>query len=244
MKTMIQAHRGASVFHPENTLEAFSLAVEQGADGIELDVQLSKDGEIVVAHDSRLERVSNGTGFIKDRTLEELKALNFDRSYFCNKTYRIPLLSEVFSLLKPTGLTVNIELKTTEHLYPKLPEKLLALAKEYAMEERVVYSSFNHYSLKQIKSLDPKAKIGVLYELGMVDPWVYANHLGADAIHPNYCVIAALPETVECCHEHGVMVNVWTVDELETIKLMLKYGVDGIITNRPDIAVAYRNSSM
>jgi len=241
---MIQAHRGASAFHPENTLEAFSLAAGQGADGVELDVHLSKDGEIVVAHDERLERVSNGRGYINDHTLEELKSLNFDRSFFGNRTYRIPLLSEVFSLLKPTNLTVNIELKTTERLYPELPQKLLVLAGEYAMNDRIIYSSFNHYSLKQIKSLDPKAKTGLLYDFGMVDPWVYANYLGADAIHPHYYIIAALPETVERCHEHGIMVNVWTVDDLQDIKLMLKCGVDGIITNRPDIAAAYRNGSI
>jgi glycerophosphoryl diester phosphodiesterase len=247
MKTAIQAHRGASVLCPENTLEAFSLAVEHGADGIELDVHLSKDGEIVVAHDARLERVSNGTGYINDHMLEELKALNFGKSgtpgtsFSCDHTYRIPLLSEVFSLIKPSALTVNIELKTTERLYPDLPEKLLALADEYAMNERIIYSSFNHYSLKQIKTLAPAAKIGLLYELGIVDPWVYAGYLGADAIHPHYFIIAALPETVERCHEHGVMVNVWTVDDPQSIKLMLKYGVDGIITNRPDIAAACRN---
>jgi glycerophosphoryl diester phosphodiesterase len=241
MKTMILAHRGSQVFRPENTLEAFSLAVEQGADGIELDVHLSKDGEIVVAHDARLERVSNGKGFINDHTLEELKSLDFDNSLSGSQTYRIPLLSEVFSLLKPSNLTLNIELKTDERLYPDLPEKLIALAGEYAMSERIIYSSFNHYSLKQIKTLAPGAKTGLLYELGIVDPWVYANYLGADAIHPLYHVIAALPETVKHCHEHGVMVNVWTVDDTQLIKLMLKYGVDGIITNRPDIAASCRN---
>jgi glycerophosphoryl diester phosphodiesterase len=241
MKTMIQAHRGASARQPENTLEAFSLAMEQGADGIELDVHLSKDGKIIVAHDGALERVSNGTGHINDHTLEELKSLDFGKLFPVGQLCRIPLLSEVFSLLKPSNLTVNIELKSIERLYPELPEKLLALAKEYAMAERIIYSSFNHYSLKQIKTLDPKAKIGLLYDLGMVDPWVYANYLGADAIHPHYYVVAALPETVERCREHGLMVNVWTVDDPQAIKLMLKCGVDGIITNRPDIAVACRD---
>ena len=238
---MIQAHRGASACRPENTLEAFSAAIEQKADGIELDVHLSKDGKIVVAHDARLERVSNGTGYINDHTLKELKSLDFggfpSDGYVC----RIPTLSEVFSLVKPSALTMNIELKTTERLYPDLPRKLLALAGEYAMGERVIYSSFNHYSLKEIKTLDPSAKIGLLYELGMVDPWVYANYVGADAIHPNYLVIAALPETVALCHEHGVKVNVWTVDDSEAVKLMLKCAVDGIITNKPDIAVACRD---
>ena len=242
MKTMIQAHRGASAYRPENTLEAFSLAVEQGADGIELDVHLTKDGEIVVAHDAHLERVSNGTGYINDHTLDELKALNFNKLFPGSSARRIPLLSEVFSLVKPSVLTMNIELKTTERLYPELPEKLNRLAEEYAMNERIIYSSFNHYSLRQIKEIDPRAKIGLLYELGMVDPWVYANYVGADAIHPHYHVIAALPETVGRCHENGVMVNVWTVDESDAVKLMLKCGVDGIITNKPDAAIVCRGA--
>jgi len=241
---LLQAHRGASTCHPENTLEAFSAAIEQGADGIELDVHLSKDGQIVVAHDAQLERVSNGTGYINDHTLAELKSLDIGWFPLEGDVYRMPTLSEVFSLVKPSGLFVNVELKTTERLYPDLPAKLLALAGEYSMGERVIYSSFNHYSLKHIKTLDPKARIGLLYELGIVDPWVYANYVGADAIHPHYFVIAALPETVEKCHEHGVQVNVWTVDEPDAVKLMLKCAVDGIITNKPDTALACRNGSI
>ena len=244
MKTMIQAHRGASAYCPENTLKAFSKAVEMKADGVELDVHLTKDNKIVVAHDSRLERVSNGTGHVNDHTLEELKTLDFSKTLPACGVCRAPLLAEVFSLIKPSGLMVNIELKTTECLYPELPQMLIALAKEFAMEERVLYSSFNHYSLTQIKTLEPRAKIGLLYDLGMVDPWVYANYLNADAIHPNYRVIAALPDTVARCHERGVIVNVWTVDEPDVIKLMLKCGADGIITNKPDIAVACRDGSM
>ena len=244
MKTLIQAHRGASAYRPENTVEAFSKAMEMGADGIELDVHLSKDGEIVVAHDARLERVSNGKGYINDYTLKKLKSLDFGKPSPNDHVCRIPTLSEVFSLVKPSALTVNVELKTTERLYPDLPRKLLNLAGEYAMGERVIYSSFNHYSLKEIKTLDPSARIGLLYELGMVDPWVYANYVGADAIHPHYFVIAALPETVALCHEHGVKVNVWTVDEPDAIKLMLKCAVDGIITNKPDIAAACRDGSV
>jgi glycerophosphoryl diester phosphodiesterase len=110
------------------------------------------------------------------------------------------------------------------------------------MGERIIYSSFNHYSLKQIKEIDPGAVTGLLYNIGMVDPWVYADYVKAGAIHPHYNIIAALPETVRRCHEHGIKVNVWTVDDPQAIKLMLKYAVDGIITNTPDIAVALRNN--
>jgi glycerophosphoryl diester phosphodiesterase len=233
-------------------MEAFSLAIEQGADGFELDVHLTKDGEIVVAHDERLERVSNGTGFLNDYTLDELKSLDFGKLYdgskLVNSTpgkhiYRIPTLAEVFSLVKPARLTLNIEMKTDERIYMKLPEKLAALTKEYSMEEQVIYSSFNHYSLQSIKKFEPAAKTGLLYDLALVDPWVYAKYTGAYAIHPNYRIIAALPETVSKCHENGIKVNVWTVDDPKIIKLMLKSGVDCIMTNKPDIAAACRENN-
>jgi len=244
MKTMIHAHRGASAYRPENTLEAFSLAIEQKADCIELDVHLTKDDKIVVAHDELLDRVSNGTGHINDHTLDELKSLDFGKSIPGSPVCRIPLLSEVFSLVYPTNLSLNIELKTTDRLYSALPEKLIALAEEYAMGERVIYSSFNHYSLRQMKEIDPSAKIGLLYQMGMVDPWVYAGYVRAEAIHPHYFIVASLPETVARCHENGIKVNVWTVDDKGAVLLMLECGVDGIITNRPDTAVALRNGKM
>ena len=244
MKTKIQAHRGASAYYPENTLESFSAAIEQKADCIELDVHLTKDNEIVVAHDSTLERVSDGKGNINDFTLNELKSLDFGKSMPGRGVCRIPLLSEVFALIRPTALSINIELKTTERLYPELPEKLAAMAREFNMTGRVIYSSFNHYSLLQLKSIEPNAKIGLLYNIGIVDPWVYANYVRADAIHPHYQIIAALPETVERCHENGLLVNVWTVDDPRAVNFMLKCGVDGIITNRPDAAVACRDGSV
>jgi len=244
-KTMIQAHRGASAYMPENTLEAFRLAADQGADGVELDVQLTSDGQVAVAHDARLERVSDGAGYIGDFTYTALKKLNFGKTHADagenGHIYRLPLLSEVYELLKPTPLTVNVELKNTERLYPGLPEKCVALAAEYGMEDRVIYSSFNHYSLLEIQKHAPGARIGLLYDLGLADPWVYANHLKAYAIHPHYRVIAVLPETVDLCHKHGVNVNVWTVDDPETITFMIKCGVDAVITNRPDVANACRD---
>jgi glycerophosphoryl diester phosphodiesterase len=255
MKTHILAHRGASAYLPENTMEAFSLAIEQGADGFELDVHLTKDGEIVVAHDEKLERVSNGNGFLNDYTLDELKSLDFGRLQNHEQEkhiYRIPTLAEVFSLVKPAGLTLNIEMKTDERIYMELPEKLAALTKEYSMEDYVIYSSFNHYFLQLIKKIEPAAKTGLLYDLALVDPlgapigsppWVYAKYTGAYAIHPNYRIIAALPETVAKCHENGIKVNVWTVDDPQIIKLMLEYGVDCIMTNKPDIAIACRENN-
>jgi len=236
MQTKILAHRGASAYLPENTIEAFKLAIEQGADGFELDVHLTKDGEVVVAHDLGLERVSNGTGRICDHTLAELKALDFSKGFDCEKCI-IPTLAEVYELVADTNLLVNVELKTIEELYPAMPEKLIRLEQKHSMSGRVLYSSFNHYSLMALRQFDKAANIGLLYELGMVDPWVYAKYLAADAIHPHYYVTMALPETIARCHEQGIKVNVWTVDDPRAIGFLMSHKVDGIITNKPDLAV-------
>ena len=236
----IQAHRGASAYRPENTLGAFSLALEQGADCIELDVQLTKDGHIVVAHDVRLERVSDGTGLINDHTLGELKRLNFNKLFPKQLPCAIPTLGEVYALIKDTKATVNVELKTVELPYPELPEKLIKTEREYSMGGRVIYSSFNHHSLAELKKIEPSAKTGLLYKTGIADPWIYANRLSAYAIHPNYAEIVMRPGTAARCHKYGVAVNVWTVDSPNIINYMFRRGVDAVITNKPDVAFSCR----
>jgi len=243
MQTKILAHRGASAYRAENTMPAFKLAIEQGTHGFELDVHLTKDGEIVVAHDLALERVSNGTGRICDYNLAELKKLDFGKPMPGEEPCPLPTLAEVYELIANTNLTVNVELKTTEELYPAMPEKLIRLEKEYALKGRVIYSSFNHYSLLALRQYNKEAEIGLLYDLGLVDPWIYAKHLSATAIHPHYYIIAAMPETVARCHKEGIAVNVWTVDDPKAISYMLSLGVDSIITNKPDTTVALLNEN-
>lgn len=135
MKTKVWAHRGASAYAPENTLEAFLLAAEQGADGVELDVQLTKDGEMVVVHDEEIDRVSDGSGFVKDYTLAELKTLNFNKTHPEYQDVKIPTLREVYEALKPTGMTINVELKTGIFWYKDLEKKVLELTKEMEMAD-------------------------------------------------------------------------------------------------------------
>jgi len=240
LQTKILAHRGASAYQAENTLPAFNLAIQQGAEGLELDVHLTKDQEVIVAHDLMLERVSDGKGRICDYTLDELRKFNFNTAFSEHGPTHAPTLAEVYALVSDTQLTVNVELKTTDELYPVMPDKLLRLEREYAMEGRVIYSSFNHYSLMAIRQLNPKSEIGLLYAMGLVDPWVYAKHLSASAIHPHYHIVAAIPEIVTRCHEDGIKVNVWTVDDPKAIGYMLSLGVDMLITNKPDVALATR----
>jgi glycerophosphoryl diester phosphodiesterase len=110
------------------------------------------------------------------------------------------------------------------------------------MVNRVIYSSFDHYSLVKLKKLNPDAKIGLLYSNALVDPWVYANYISANAIHPHYAIIQALPETVAKCHENGVLVNVWTINNADILKYMFECGVDAVITDRPDLAPECREN--
>ena len=173
-KTKVWAHRGASGYAPENTLDAFQKAVEMGADGIELDVQMTKDGELVVIHDETINRVSNGKGWVKDYTYEELKKFNFNKTHLEYTKEEIPTLEQVYLLIKPTNLTINVEIKTGIVFYPGIEERVLELTERLGMKERVIYSSFNHYTIRKIKELDPQAKTGMLYEDGIIDAVDYA----------------------------------------------------------------------
>ena len=153
-KTKVWAHRGASGYAPENTLDAFRKAVEMGADGIELDVQMTKDGELVVIHDETIDRVSNGKGWVKDYTYEELKKFNFNKTHLEYTKEEIPTLEQVYLLIKPTNLTINVEIKTGIVFYPGIEERVLELTDRLGMKERVIYSSFNHYTIRKIKESD------------------------------------------------------------------------------------------
>ncbi len=235
MKTKVWAHRGASAYAPENTIPAFKLAIEMGADGVELDVHMSADNKLVVCHDETVDRTSNGTGRIVDMTCQELKALDFSAKMEGYQNVRIPTLREVYGLLKPTDLTINVEIKSDVVIYYGIWDELIKLEREMGMQGRILYSSFNHFVLMKMRELDPTAKIGLLYSEGMVDPWVYANYLHADAIHPHY-LAAQGPGVIEGCKKNGVAVHPWTCNDKKAMRELADAGVDAIITNYPDVA--------
>lgn len=229
--TAIWAHRGASALAPENTLPAFALAVEHGADGVELDLQRTADGELVVIHDETIDRTSTGIGRVVDLTLAELKRFDFSLGLDGFAGTQIPTLREVFELLAPTPLTINVELKNSVEFYPGMEAQVEALVTEYGLADRVIYSSFNHYSLRTLLTAGTRVPLGVLYADGLVDPWVYAGYLGAQAIHPPYEVLQ-VPGVVDECHARGLRVHAWTVPSSEAARLAA-LGVDAIITNHP-----------
>lgn len=234
-KPLVWAHRGASGYAPENTLAAFQKAVDLDADGVELDIQLTKDDQIVVIHDETIDRTSDGKGWVKDYTLEELRAFNYNRTKPEYKHADIPTMREVFELLKPTELFINIEIKTGVVFYEKIEEKILALTKEMGMEDRVCYSSFNHYTVTRIHELKPDAEVGFLYADGPIDMPSYGVKHGVNALHPALYNLQ-YDGFVKECKEKGLKLNVWTVNERPYMEMCCQYGVDAIITNYPDIA--------
>lgn len=235
MKTEVWAHRGASGYAPENTLAAFEMAAEMKADGVELDVQMTRDGKLIVIHDETVDRVSDGTGMVRDFTLEELKKLCPNKTHPEYEDVKIPTLQEVYELLRPTGLTVNVELKTGIVLYPGIEEAVLRATEEMGMKDRVWYSSFNHYTVRKIKTMCPTAKTGMLYCDGIYLPADYAQNLETDALHPALYNLQ-YPNVVRSAKNKGLRIHVWTVNEPEHIKRAAESGVDAVITNYPDRA--------
>lgn len=236
MRPLIWAHRGASGYAPENTLPAFAAAADMKADGVELDIQLTKDGEIVVIHDESIDRTSNLKGMVGSFNLAELKKLDFSNGNLAFEGTEIPAMQEVFELLRPTDLTINIEIKTGIVFYRGIEEKILDMTKAYGMEDRVIYSSFNHYSVLKIKELNPDARTGFLYMDGPIDMPGYAARYGADALHPALYNLQ-FPNFMEDCRERGIDVNVWTVDAEEHFLACAGAGVHAVITNYPEKAV-------
>ncbi len=231
----IWAHRGASGYAPENTLEAFALAHEMGADGIELDVQFTKDRQLVVIHDETIDRTSDGTGYVVNHTLEELKALLFNKLHPEYTQATIPTLREVLELVKPTKMIINIELKTGVNFYEGIEEQVLKLVEEMEMQDRIIYSSFNHYSIMRIKQLCPTAKVGFLYCDGIYQPAEYAERYCIDALHPSLNN-TQYPQLIEQCQDKGIKLHVWTVNDKNSMMKLCDAGVDAVITNFPDMA--------
>jgi glycerophosphoryl diester phosphodiesterase len=243
MNTQIWAHRGSSKAAPENTLAAFDLAVRQGADGIELDVHLTADGIVVVTHDESCLRATGAAGQVGAMTLQQLRQLDFAALMPGFTRQSLPTLAEVFDLIQPSNLIINIELKNGVWPYPGLEEQVLALAVEHRMHERICLSSFNHYSLVLARNLAEARGLhvpcGILYSCGLVEPWRYAIQIGAAAIHPHYANLR-IPGLVSDCRQAGVAINAWTIDQPEHLRLALGLGIDAIITNEPDRALAIR----
>lgn len=229
----VYAHRGASGYAPENTMAAFKKAVELGSRGIECDVQMTRDGRLVICHDETLERTTDGKGLIKDYSYAELKKLDAG-SWFGSRfrNERIPQLYELLELVRDNNLLLNIEIKSGIVLYPGIEEKVIAQVEAFGLMEKVIISSFNHYSVRKCRDITSSVKTGILYMEGLYKPWNYMRTLGCQCAHPFY--MALVPEISRELKARGYEINVFTVDDPGEAVRLAKAGVDGIITNYPD----------
>jgi len=227
------AHRGASSQAPENTFASFDQALETGADGIEFDVQLSKDRVPVIIHDESLDRTTSYWGKVNDFTLADLKKLDagswFAPSY---QGERIPSLEEIFSRYRNTGLLFNIELKNGTIPYPGLEEAVLHCISKHRLEDRVLISSFNHDSLVVCRRINPDVRTGLLYLEDIHEPWHYARSLECYSVHPFFFYLQS-PEILFSFKEHHIPLYPWTVNDPEQMKYLAKAKVEGIITDYP-----------
>lgn len=231
--TQIFAHRGYSAAYSENTMTAFLEAEKAGADGIELDVQLTKDGEVVVIHDEKVDRTTSGTGFVKDFTYRELRKFNANKKGI--KKEPIPSLKEVFDWLSSNQLWCNIELKNGKFPYKGMEEKLVDLIRTYGLSDRIIFSSFNHYSIVYCYRLAPEIQTAPLYAEGLYMPWVYAQSIQAKGIHPK--LAAAPDEIIQRSLENGIAVRPYTVNNEEDMKRLYQIGCTAMITDDPVKAV-------
>lgn len=232
--TVNYAHRGASGYYPENTMLAFEKAIELGCSGIETDVQMTRDGYLVLIHDEKIDRTTDGTGYVKDYNLSEIRKL--DAGNWKGKEFagiNIPTVEELVELIKDKDIILNLELKTGEIWYPGIEEKLIETIQRYNIGDKVILSSFNHYSVHHCKEIDKSLKIGLLYGDGLFEPHLYAKIAGAEAIHPNFHCIDN-KGLVGRVKDAGIMINTYTVNDEKTMRRFLDYKVDGIITNYPD----------
>lgn len=250
----IWAHRGASYRYPENTLAAFQAACEvPGLAGVELDIQLSQDGEVVVFHDETLDRLMDKSGNVQDYTLAELQQMHF-RNWQYEKQmpesmFRIPSMREVLELLKPyalkQGIRINIELKNSNIPYEGMEEKILALVAEWGMEDFVVYSSFNGESIRYLKDLDSTVHTGILHN-DIKECLRLAPETKADDLHPNVGSVSSAEGGMlpEIGNAPGAAVRAWNSEEpfygqvrqyvLYDLEQLKRSGITDFITNVPE----------
>jgi glycerophosphoryl diester phosphodiesterase len=226
------AHRGYSGAYPENTSVAFEKAIEAGVDMIEMDCQLSKDGEVVVIHDERLNRTAGARGLVKGKTLNQLKKL--DAGAWFKKSFRgekILTLEEVMGIVAG-HVDLSLDIKTVRPGSLGIELKILFILSHYDYLDRSILSSFDYRSLRRVRELAPGAKIGVLYGKGIKDnPFQIAKDLKAHSLHVQKELLT--PDFLAKARQLGVRTFVWTVNDVAEMERFLSLGIDGMISDFP-----------
>lgn len=212
-ETIIFAHRGLPVKFAENSLEGFRYAAKHGAEGVEFDVHMTKDKVPVVMHDEEIDRTTDGSGYIKDYTLNEI------RKFHLKNGEPVPMLRELFEILQDKDLYINLEFKTNKIHDKGIEAIVLALVKEYRFVHPIIFSSFNYQTLKNCQQIDPHQQYCFLTKVPVIFPqrFVRKNHFAA--IHPHWYLQSKITQ------------RIWTVDNPKLAKKYMKRGVAGIFTN-------------
>ena len=219
----IVAHRGLSGLHPENTLEAFEAALAFRPEAMELDVQLTRDGQVVIFHDETLDRMGRRSGWLKDFTYDELKAL----------PVRIPLLEDYFRLIESTEIDTFVEFKNSFVLYPGLEEKAIGIAARFGRLDDCIFYSASHVSVLRAREEHPGLRVCFPINDWILDMAAYCERWQIKTTIPYH--LALTEEIVADFHARGIEVYPWTVDEPEEMRRMAALGADGLLTNRADI---------
>lgn len=247
IRPRIFAHRGARSVAPENTLPAFQKALEMGIDGIELDVQLSRDGHLVVIHDFTLERTTSGRGRVRDHTADELAQLEIadcrtiPKFEIRNPKWNtgVPTLAQVFDLVGDR-CQINVEIKTSGAAGGRQESALLArMIQRRDLHDQVIVSSFNPIALIWMRRSDPQIALGLLY----AEDWpIYLRRawlrplVRPNALHPHHTLIDS--SYMQWAGARGYAVNTWTVNEVEEARRQAGLGVSALISDAPDQLIA------
>jgi len=231
--TLNIAHRGASALAPENTMAAFERAIELGADAIEFDLHLSRDGELVVIHDDTLDRTTDGNGPVHERSLEEIKRLDAGRWFgedFASQ--RIPTLMEMLDRFAGK-VPLALEVKAGSSFFPGIEEKVVSALRQYQAIGQAAIASFDHYALRRLKETEPTIRTAALLVGRPVSIAALAGDAKADAVALERSLVTKTD--VEACHAAGLQLVVWVVNDPAQMRHFIGLGVDGIITDRPDL---------
>lgn len=221
------AHRGYSAMYPENTMAAFIKAYEKGFDGIETDVHMTKDGELVLIHDETIDRTSNAQGYIRDQTLQQLRQYNF--AYHHQGHHDIPCLRELLQFIKGKDWICNLELKTDVIHYPHIEEKVIALVEKIGVEKQIYYSSFDIATVLKMKQLRPQVYVGYLIEHCYALQYYRLQKYHIQAFHPHYRFLTQ--KRIACLKQQNIQIATWTVPDIYEYQRLKDEGVDIIISN-------------
>jgi glycerophosphoryl diester phosphodiesterase len=234
---LIFAHRGASAHAPENTISAFLLAIEHGADGIEFDVKVTRDGRVIVLHDQTLQRTTTGTGDLKNFSYDELRKLDAGSKFSAKfNNEKLPNLEEVFEAV---GNRIGINIELTNYATPgdDLIEKIANILAKVKDTSKVMFSSFNWSNLKKVRKLCPGIPCGILALPGIAG-WLsrsyFTRNVPHEAVHPYFADVSI--NSVQNWHRQGFKVNIWTVNDPKEMLRLKDIGVDMIMTDDPALA--------